>query len=179
MAFSYLKEVSEKDTDENARKNQQTQSKKLREHDLFKKIMAAFEACKESPTGPFQSHPKMEKTVNILVNYYGQKLPDSDQEEGGQDSDSKAMVFVTHREAVDEIVEALNQQRPMIRASKFIGQGVDKHGKRGQAQKEQLEVSFMLLLLLSCMLRAICRLFKNFRVESIMFSSRRVSAKKV
>ncbi|KAF9451787.1 P-loop containing nucleoside triphosphate hydrolase protein [Macrolepiota fuliginosa MF-IS2] len=140
MAFSYLKEASQKDMEEGARQNQGAQSKKLRENVLFKKTMAAFEACKETPTGPFLPHPKMDKAVDILVKYYGEKLPDSDQEEGGEDSgESKAMVFVSHREAVDEIVEALDRHRPMIRASRFIGQGIDKHGKKGQAQKEQLE----------------------------------------
>jgi ATP-dependent DNA helicase MPH1 len=88
----------------------------------------------------------MDMTVHLLVKYYGERLSDSDNEGGGGDSDmSKAMVFVTHREAVDEIVEALNAHEPMIRASKFIGQGMDKHGKKGQAQKEQLEVAFKLL----------------------------------
>lgn len=144
MAYSYLKEISEKDMDEQARKNQQVQSKKLRENDLFKKTVAAFEALRTSPTGPFPPHPKMEKAVHLLVEYYGQKLPDNDWEESEESEESsgesKAMVFVTHREAVDEIVEALNVHQPMIRASRFIGQGTDKHGKRGQAQKEQLEV---------------------------------------
>lgn len=146
MAFSYLTDISHRDADEQASNNQQAQSKKLRELDLFKRAMAAFEAYRDTTTGLFPPHPKMDKTVDILVKYYGQRLPDSDQEDGeGGTEESKAMVFVTSREAVDEIVKALNEHGPMIRASKFIGQGTDKHGKRGQAQKEQLEVLYALL----------------------------------
>jgi ATP-dependent DNA helicase MPH1 len=141
MAYSFLKSASEKDSDDSASASNKAQSKRLRENDLFKKLMSAFEACKTMSPSGFPPHPKMEKTVNLLVDYYGQRLPDSDNEEGDEDSSSsKAMVFVTHREAVDEIVEALNAHRPMIRASRFIGQGTDRHGNRGQAQKEQLEV---------------------------------------
>ncbi len=142
MAFSYLTDVSHKDDDKQASNNQQSQSKKLRELELYKQTMAAFEAYRDSATGRFPPHPKMDKTVDILVKFYGQRLPDSDQEEGGEKEaeESKAMVFVSYREAVDEIVKALNEHSPMIRASRFIGQGTDKHGNRGQAQKEQLEV---------------------------------------
>ncbi|KXN84777.1 ATP-dependent DNA helicase mfh1 [Leucoagaricus sp. SymC.cos] len=142
MAYSYLKESSERDAAEHATKNQQIQSKKLRESELFKKTMGLFEACRETATGPFPAHPKLEKLLRLLIDFYGQKLPDGDIEDSEEEpvGESKTMVFVTHREAVDEIVEALNTHRPLIRASRFIGQGMDKHGKRGQAQKEQLEI---------------------------------------
>jgi ATP-dependent DNA helicase MPH1 len=51
------------------------------------------------------------------------------------------MVFVTFREAVDEIVDFLNQESPLLRVAKFIGQGIDRKGNKGLAQREQLEVS--------------------------------------
>ena len=67
---------------------------------------------------------------------------DRDESTGGQQvHESRAMVFATYRENVGEIVDALNQEHPMIRASRFIGQGIDKQGRKGYAQKEQLEVS--------------------------------------
>ncbi|EEB92655.1 hypothetical protein MPER_08804 [Moniliophthora perniciosa FA553] len=50
------------------------------------------------------------------------------------------MVFVTNREAVEEIVQAMDAHRPLLRASRFIGQGTDVRGQKGLAQKEQLEV---------------------------------------
>ena len=40
----------------------------------------------------------------------------------------------------EQITEALNSEKPLIRAVPFIGQGVDKQGKKGYGQKEQLEV---------------------------------------
>lgn len=140
MAYSYLQEVSTKDTSENASKNWQAQCKKLRESELFKKTMAAFEACRTIPTGPFLTHPKKDKATRLLIDYFGRQLQDSDDEDDAEGRlESRAMVFISHREAVEELVEALNVQSPIIRASMFIGQGTDKHGKRGQSQKEQLE----------------------------------------
>lgn len=141
MAFACLKDISARASDDQVNRHKQMQSKKLCESELFKKTMGAFEAARHMPTGPFQAHPKMDKTVNILVQYYGGKHPDSDSENSGEGvNESKAMVFVTHREVVDEIVMALDEHKPLIRASKFIGQGATKQGKKGQAQKEQLEV---------------------------------------
>jgi ATP-dependent DNA helicase MPH1 len=146
MAFTFFQDVSAKDSDDHATRNQQVQSKKLRESELYKMTIGAFEAAKETPTGPFLLHPKMDKTVRILVDYFAQRLPESDNEDGGEAaSESKAMVFVTYRPAVDEMVEVLNAHRPIIRASRFIGQGSDKHGKKGTSQKEQLEVYYVYL----------------------------------
>ncbi|KAL9715744.1 3'-5' DNA helicase [Leucoagaricus gongylophorus] len=66
MAYSCLKEVSEKDADDGATKNQQAQSKKLRESELFKKTIATFEACKMTPSGPFPRHPKLDMAIELL-----------------------------------------------------------------------------------------------------------------
>jgi len=141
MAYSCLKEVSEKDADDGATKNQQAQSKKLRESELFKKTIATFEACKMTPSGPFPRHPKLDMAIELLASYFIQQRSDSDNEGvEGSPNKSKAMVFVTHREAVDELVGAFDTKQPIIRPSMFIGQGMDKHGKKGQSQKEQLEV---------------------------------------
>lgn len=147
MAYSYLKEICTKD---DAPKNQQAQNKKLQESELFKKVVSTFEACKATHNGSFPRHPKLNMAIKLLVNYFGS---DSDVDsnggsDGGSDDESvkgnlnkpKAMVFVTHREAVNELVEALGTEGPKIRPSVFIGQGMNKHGKKGQSQKEQLEV---------------------------------------
>lgn len=147
MAYSYLQEMSTKD---DVSKVQKAQNKKLRESELFKKVVATFEACKATHNGSFPRHPKLDMAIQLLVNYFG---TDSDAD-SDTDSDTdrsnervkdnlhkpKAMVFVTHREAVDELVEAFGMEGPKIRPSVFIGQGMDKHGKKGQSQKEQLEV---------------------------------------
>ena len=46
---------------------------------------------------------------------------------------------------VEEIVDLLNKDSPIIRAKPFIGQGTDKQGRKGYAQKEQLEACVSVL----------------------------------
>lgn len=141
MAYSYLKEICTKDDARN---------KKLEESELFKKVVATFEACKTTHNGSFPRHPKLDMAIELLVNFFGSDSDAGSDADNGAGSDdesikgnlhkSKAMVFVTHREAVNELVEALGTEGPKIRPSVFIGQGINKHGKKGQSQKEQLEV---------------------------------------
>lgn len=88
-------------------------------------------------SGGFKPHPKIEKLKTILIQHFGSKISD----EGGEDGDdTKVMVFSSYRGVVDEIVQELDKERPLIRAARFIGQGVDKQGNKGLAQKDQLEV---------------------------------------
>jgi ATP-dependent DNA helicase MPH1 len=91
----------------------------------------------------FAVHPKLEKLKTLVVDHFGQRLHDDDGSNAGDRSDggTRAMVFVTFRDAVDEIVAFLNQESPLLRATKFIGQGIDKKGNKGLAQREQLDVS--------------------------------------
>lgn len=91
----------------------------------------------------FAVHPKLEKLKTLVVNHFVQRLHDNDSSNAGDRSNdgTRAMVFVTFRDAVDEIVAFLNQESPLLRATKFIGQGIDKKGNRGLAQREQLDVS--------------------------------------
>lgn len=106
----------------------------------------------------FTVHPKMEKLKMLVLNHFGMKLPDEgvgptnvevggtgangrgDSGHVGGGDDTRVMVFVSFREAVEQLVEFLNQESPIIRATKFIGQGTDKAGKKGFAQKDQLDV---------------------------------------
>lgn len=111
----------------------------------------------------FTVHPKMEKLKMLVLNHFGTKLPDeaaaiditeaggagangaaAGGSRGGEGDDTRVMVFVTFREAVEQLVEFLNQESPIIRATKFIGQGADKAGKKGFAQKDQLDVCIRL-----------------------------------
>jgi len=88
----------------------------------------------------FGTHPKVEKLKELLIRHFGSKIGD-DTEVNNVD-DTRVMVFSSYRAVVDEIVEELSRDRPLIRAARFIGQGVDKQGNKGLPQKEQLEVSF-------------------------------------
>ncbi|KAI9512645.1 hypothetical protein F5148DRAFT_1145967 [Russula earlei] len=91
----------------------------------------------------FAIHPKLEKLKTLVVHHFGQRLRDDAGDSNGEersDENTRAMVFVTFREAVEEIVDFLNQESPLLRATKFIGQGLDRMGKRGLAQREQLDI---------------------------------------
>jgi ATP-dependent DNA helicase MPH1 len=79
----------------------------------------------------FALHPKMEELLNILIQHFGQ----SDEGE-----ETRVMVFSSYRAVVDRIVEELRKHEPLLRATRFIGQGTDKQGKKGLAQREQQEV---------------------------------------
>ncbi|KIJ68754.1 hypothetical protein HYDPIDRAFT_106998 [Hydnomerulius pinastri MD-312] len=108
----------------------------LKTDPTFQKLLADLEAHRTRPGG-FGMHPKMETLKTLLVQHFGARMAE-DGGEGGEDT--RAMVFVTYRECVDEIVEVLNQDAPLLKAYKFVGQGTDKQGRKGFAQKEQLEV---------------------------------------
>ncbi|EJD55504.1 P-loop containing nucleoside triphosphate hydrolase protein [Auricularia subglabra TFB-10046 SS5] len=81
-------------------------------------------------------HPKLEKLRALLIDYFVQAMEGDDPER----KNSKAIVFVSFRACVEEIVEYLKADAPLINAAKFIGQGEDKKGGKGMAQSEQLEL---------------------------------------
>ncbi|KAG9000821.1 3'-5' DNA helicase [Tulasnella sp. JGI-2019a] len=99
----------------------------------FKRLMGEMENQRTTHGGRFPSHPKVDKLLSVLLQYF------SNAEETGAAS-TRVMVFVTFRDCVDEIVEFLNGHRPTLRATRFVGQGTDKSGKKGIAQKDQIEV---------------------------------------
>ncbi|KAH7883909.1 P-loop containing nucleoside triphosphate hydrolase protein [Phlebopus sp. FC_14] len=107
----------------------------------FQKLLVDLEAHRSRPDG-YVIHPKMETLKMLLLQHFGARAGDISEEDGngGGGEDTRAMVFVTYRECVDEIVEILNQEAPLLKATKFVGQGVDKQGRKGFAQREQLEV---------------------------------------
>jgi hypothetical protein len=81
-------------------------------------------------------HPKQEKVKSIALEHFTSPSENLD-----VFSDSKMIVFATFRDYVEEIVEHLNQEDPIIRATAFVGQGSSKKGQKGMTQKEQLAVS--------------------------------------
>jgi ATP-dependent DNA helicase MPH1 len=121
------------DGDEGGKKKTSSKAKKYREDPQFQAVIKELEVQR---LRGFPMHPKMDKLNTLVVQHFAQQLGD----DGREGEETRVMVFVTFREAVGEIVEVLNAQKPMIRASQFIGQGADKQGRKGLAQKEQLEV---------------------------------------
>jgi ATP-dependent DNA helicase MPH1 len=118
----------------------------LRSDPLFREIVTELEH--QHNTG-FSLHPKLDKLQSLTVDYFAQAQADADEARDrsatAEDGDTKMMVFTNFRASVDEIVEILNAHRPMIRATRFIGQNSDKRGRKGIAQKDQLEVEHFTL----------------------------------
>lgn len=137
MCYDFLKEIVDDQDTSSAKKN-------LRKLNTFRSLMAKFE---EQAARGFSMHPKMDVLRTLLIDHFAQRLPDEAGGDGAQPNESRAMVFVSFRQCVDEVVELLNKESPIIRAKAFIGQGTDKQGKKGYAQKEQLEVCTMFYII--------------------------------
>lgn len=116
---------------------------KLTQEPLFQDVIKELE--RQHSKG-FSIHPKVDKLIRLTVDYF---TPSDDEQEhnheSGQNSASKMMIFANYRMVVDEIVSALNQHQPLIRATRFVGQGADKNGNKGIVQQEQLEVGYLFL----------------------------------
>jgi ATP-dependent DNA helicase MPH1 len=125
MSRTYIQELASEKHD-----GVKKQDEKLRSNPKFQAVMKEVEL---QYTRGLTVHPKMEKLKELLIQHFGGRI-DEDGEE------TRAMVFVTYRECVDEIVDMLDADKPLIRATRFVGQGIDKQGKKGYGQKEQLEV---------------------------------------
>ncbi|KAJ7139882.1 hypothetical protein C8R44DRAFT_765650 [Mycena epipterygia] len=125
--------ADDKEDDTEGGKKKSAKAKKLREDPLFQAVLKELDLQR---LRGFAMHPKMERLKALVVQHFAERMG----EDGQETEETKVMVFVTFREAVDEIVDALNLEKPLIRANKFIGQGTDKQGKKGLAQKQQLEV---------------------------------------
>jgi ATP-dependent DNA helicase MPH1 len=78
----------------------------------------------------YVSHPKMDALRSLLIEHFS----------SDETSDTRIMVFCSFRAVVEELVALLNEQSPLIRATRFVGQGTDKDGVKGFGQKQQQEV---------------------------------------
>jgi ATP-dependent DNA helicase MPH1 len=143
------------------------QSSALSKDPAFQTLMTELRSQKEDG---FAIHPKLETLKALVIDHFGQQLRDDDAStisvQAGDDT--RAMVFVTFREAVDEIVDLLNQESPLLRATKFIGQGIDKKGNKGLTQREQQRVSPM-----ADHLAISCQLLMDFHYYRLLVSSRK------
>jgi ATP-dependent DNA helicase MPH1 len=119
-----------------------TQSKISRDPNYIA-IMKEIER-QRNDKGAFPTHPKMEKLRMLAIQHFaGAEIDEEEKAKPGSkpaESMTKMIVFCTYRDCVDEIVDMLNDQQPMIRAHRFIGQGTDKRGGKGVTQKAQIGV---------------------------------------
>jgi len=106
--------------------------------------------------GHFPMHPKMDKLRTTAVQHFARaQMDEEDRVQAGgtpnPHTSTRMIIFCSYRECVEQIVEMLNEEQPLIRAHKFIGQGADKRGGKGVTQKEQLEVHFTIFLVIYCL----------------------------
>lgn len=132
MCYTYMKHISLQGTQDGDDKSRQ-KAQKWKDDSKFQAVIQLLENQQKQG---FPMHPKMERLKGLVIDHFVNSFDDN----GNIAVETKVMVFVTYREAVDEIVEALNFEKPLIRASKFVGQAADKQGHKGLAQREQLEV---------------------------------------
>ena len=117
----------------------------------------------------FGTHPKQDKLKALLIDHFAQKqfdLDDASRNGNVPDDvtgDSRVMVFCSFRQGVEEVVEFLKQEQPMIRPIPFIGQGVDKSGKKGYGQKEQLAVREIRCIRISPSLTGFVQVIEKFK----------------
>jgi len=106
----------------------------------YKDLITGLEIQKER-LSRFPPHPKMEKLKSLVLEHLLTRgLTGEDEGASQPNLGTRVMVFVSFRDCVEEVVEFLNCESPIIRATKFIGQSTDKGGRKGYAQREQLEV---------------------------------------
>ncbi|KZT06380.1 P-loop containing nucleoside triphosphate hydrolase protein [Laetiporus sulphureus 93-53] len=143
MCYSTLNGIFLSGEEPNGTKGPTNAQKALQNNPAFQAVMKEIEAQRNRG---FSVHPKMDKLRVLLVQYFATKMLDEEETAAGdppapdRTDESRVMVFVSFRECVDEVVKFLNRENPLIRATRFIGQGTDKQGKKGIAQREQLEV---------------------------------------
>ncbi|GAA5872007.1 hypothetical protein JCM8547_006213 [Rhodosporidiobolus lusitaniae] len=85
----------------------------------------------------YVGHPKMEKLRSMCLEHFKTAANEVD-EFTGEPRETRVMIFCNFRAVVEEIVACLNTQKPLIKATPFVGQASSK-GVRGKSQKEQLE----------------------------------------
>lgn len=145
MCYDTLKAMGESS---GGKANSEKKAPPITKEQKYKDLIRGLEMQKEKESR-FPPHPKMEKLKSLVLEHLVTRGAEG---EGGGPSEpnpnTRVMVFVSFRDCVEEVVQYLNLDSPIIKATKFIGQGTDKGGRKGYAQKEQLEVRSLTLFLL-------------------------------
>ena len=102
-----------------------------------------MEVCEKQAAIGFAAHPKMDMLTNIVLEHFMNAQSAAATPAVGESpapEGSRVMVFVQFRDVLDEVLEALEKHKPIIKPVRFVGQSRDKHGKKGMGQAEQLGV---------------------------------------
>ena len=152
--------------------------KKVMEDKNWSALMVELERQKAND---FDPHPKMEKLVALALKHFVDADADAAvaRERGDTANDSKVMVFVQFRDCVDEIMERLKPHHPLIRPAPFVGQGIDKRGKKGITQKEQLQVRFVQFNEPHELINMWCRRSANSKKVNLTYWFRHLLVKRV
>ena len=125
-------------------KQQNTKPSKVAEDPSFIACIDEIERQRDFKKA-FPTHPKMEKLRALAIQHFARaEIAEENKALPGDEpakSSTKMIVYCSFRDCVDEITAMLNEQQPMIRAHRFIGQGADKRGAKGVSQKNQIAVS--------------------------------------
>lgn len=113
-----------------------TAPKEIKDSSDFQELMKRIRQCMKMPD--YFGHPKMHELSIMCRDHFLASKNAVD--EYGDPVETRVMVFCNFREVIEELVEVLNRNSPLIKAVSFIGQGTSK-GKSGKSQKQQLEVS--------------------------------------
>lgn len=111
----------------------------------WKRLM---EVCEKQAAVGFAPHPKMDMLTGIILEHFTNVQSAATTPAAGESpapTDSRIMVFVQFRDVLDEVMEALEKHKPLIKPVRFVGQGRDKHGKKGMGQAEQLGVGSLIV----------------------------------
>lgn len=136
--------VDEKGDEGKSSSSKKTMGKQLRADPSFGALMKEIDG-QMNRMGGYGPHPKMAALKMLMLQHFATRTEDEDgQEDDTEDKqapgETRAMVFITNRGCVDEVVQWLNEESPMLKAVSFVGQGTDKQGKKGYTQKQQLDV---------------------------------------
>ena len=137
MCYDVLKAMGESS---GGKANAEKKAPQITKDQKYKDLVRGLEMQKEQ-LSRFPPHPKMEKLKSLVLQHVLTRGVTG--EDGGSSQPNpgtRVMVFVSFRDCVEEVVEFLNSESPIIRATKFVGQSTDKEGRKGYAQREQLEV---------------------------------------
>ncbi|ESO09638.1 hypothetical protein HELRODRAFT_117169 [Helobdella robusta] len=77
-------------------------------------------------------HPKLKKLEEIIIGHFTKFQND------GQET--RAMIFSSYRDSVNEITQLLNKLRPLVKPMSLIGHSSSVGGAKGFNQKDQLKV---------------------------------------
>lgn len=136
MCYDALKAMGEND---GGKANAQKKPPAITKNQKYQDLIAELEMQKMAGRR-FHPHPKMEKLKSLVLEHLVGRGEDEDGGSAEPNPDTRVMVFVSFRDCVEEVVDYLNCDSPIIKATKFVGQSTDKGGRKGFAQKEQLAV---------------------------------------